>query len=134
MARKAIAYALITLFGLLAGCGTTTSPATTAPAATAQQSSDESGTAIAATSQPAASLQCPDAPGPIKGSIVFVGDGNLIAVDQDGGNLQQLTTLPTVQWSQNPAWSPDAQTLAYTLNVQNPDAALSWLPVSIIFG
>ncbi len=128
MAHKAATYRLAGLLVLLSAC-TTGTPTTTSTAGPTQQPS-----ASSTTTAPVTARTCPDASEPIKESIAFVSSGNLVAISQDGGELQQLLTLPTVQWIQNPTWSPDGQILAYTLNMQNPDKALSWLPLSMICG
>lgn len=135
MARKAIAYALVSLMILLTSCDTA-QPALKmeTPATTQQPPAVSASASTVPVTAPITTLACPDASGPIQGTIVFVSDGNLMSMAQNGGQIQQIVKLPTIQWAQNPVWSPDTQSLAYTLNVQNPDEALSWLPLSLICG
>jgi|GEM_PF-1327312 len=90
---------------------------------------------LQATSAPAqANQSCPAAPGPIIGQLVFGEDNNLYAMAEGGSNLTQLTNFDATRWAADPAWSPDGQTLAYTLNAQGSDPDFSWLPESSICG
>lgn len=126
---------LMLLALLLAGCG---SPTATLPAGGAQ-SSAQAGTAADAPVGVGAPAQasvttCPDAPGPIQGAIVFGADNNLFAVGVDGGSTTQLTKVDANVYAFEPAWSPDGQTLAYTLSAPTGDPDLSWLPIGRICG
>jgi Tol biopolymer transport system component len=117
---------------LLAGCGSPTqpSPGGAAPAAASASAAQPVGVDAA----PAATIACPDAPGPIDGPIVFGADNNLFAVGVDGGPVTQLTDVPANVYAFEPAWSPDGATLAYTLSAPTSDPNLSWLPVGRICG
>lgn len=77
---------------------------------------------------------CPDAPGPIGEALVFGMDNNLYAISPSGGSAQQLTNVSNNVYATDPAWSPDGQTLAYTLAMPASDPNLSWLPVGVICG
>lgn len=109
-----------TLAFLLTACGTTTTTPNQQPSP------------VAIASVPA--LACPDAPGPLAGGLVFGAAGSLVAMDINGGNPTRLTTLPQVATAHDPAWSPDGQTLAYTLTQPGSDPVLPWLPVSTLCG
>jgi Tol biopolymer transport system component len=109
---------------LLAGCGaaTQTSPTTRpTPAAT-----------------PAVDLgtSCIDALVPLDQPIVagFGGQADLRLFNPEGVAVAQLTALTPTTSLNNPAWSPDRQTLAYTLLVSGLNPALPWLQTGIICG
>lgn len=126
---------LMLLALLLAGCGTPT----TTPSAGGAQSSGQPAAAVdvpVGVDAPAeaSAITCPDAPGPIQGAIVFGADNNLLAVDADGGDTMQLTSVAANVYAFEPAWSPDGQTLAYTLSAPTADPNLSWLPIGRICG
>lgn len=125
---------LMLLALLLAGCGSPT--ATTSVGAARSSAQAGTGDAPVGVGAPvgAPAANCPDAPGPIQGAIVFGADNNLFAVSVDGGSATQLTSVPANQYAFEPAWSPDGQTLAYTLSAPTADPDLSWLPVGRICG
>ncbi len=85
------------------------------------------------TGAPGAS-QCPDAPGPITGPIVFGSKNNLLAMAETGGATLQLTNVTEGIFTYEPAWSPDGQRLAFTFARPLADPALSWLPIGTICG
>ena len=118
-------FSLLLLGALvLSACGSTTAPFT----GVAVNAAPPSAAAFPDTSAPG----CADAPGPISGAIVFGADNNLYAVGVDGGATIQLTTVTANTYAYEPSWSPDGQTLAYTLSAPTDDPDLSWLPVGRI--
>lgn len=108
---------------LLAACGAATDLRPTAPPPA---------------SPPAADLgtSCGDATGPLDQPIVagFGGNIDLWLVSADGAPTRQLTALPPTTGLDDPAWSPDGETLAYALFVPNVNPALPWLQTAIICG
>jgi Tol biopolymer transport system component len=91
------------------------SAATDAPAA--QQAPLPEATPVSASA-----LSCPDAPAAISGPIVFINENNLLALREDGGTAQQVTSTPLDVYTHEPFWSPDGQTLTFiwTLFGANP--------------
>jgi Tol biopolymer transport system component len=108
----------------LTACGTPTS-GSQAPLLTPS-------TAPVSSSATTSTALCPDAPDSINGPIVFGMGNTLLAMAADGGATQRLLELPETARAYDPAWSPDGQTLAYTLSRPAEDEQLSWLPVGVI--
>lgn len=79
-------------------------------------------------------MPCPSAAGPITGPIIVGEDTTLLSMQENGENVQQLMQVPLDQWVRDPAWSPDGQTLAFSLSIPSSDPAMSGLPVGVICG
>lgn len=124
---------LILLMVVLAGCGSAT-PTQPAGAAQTQSLNPTVDVPVGVGDAGGAAPTCPDAPGPIDGAIVFGADNNLFAVGTDGGATTQITNIVPNTYAYEPAWSPDGQTLAYTLSAPTSEPDLSWLPVGRICG
>lgn len=107
---------------LLAACATPPEPSasSTSNGPPVNQMPPPEGTPI-----PASALTCPDAPQPIAGPIVFINENNLLALREDGGEPQQITSTPPDVYTHEPFWSPDGQALTFmwTLFGSNPQNA-----------
>ncbi|HEX8649186.1 MAG TPA: hypothetical protein VF715_20005, partial [Thermoleophilaceae bacterium] len=59
-------------------------------------------------------LPPPDGPQPEKARIAFVADGKVHTIAADGSDRRRVTAPPRSTFDENPAWSPDGATLAFT--------------------
>lgn len=75
---------------------------------------------------------CPDAEAPLKGELVFGATGTLVNIGVESGEPTSLTVLPQNVSAHDPAWSPDGQTLAFTLTQPSSDPNFAWLQVSTL--
>jgi Tol biopolymer transport system component len=89
-------------------------------------------TAPASSTKPLKPGECPDATGPIAGPIVFGAGNTLKAMHADGSNVTDVFDIPSTFWAHEPAWSPDGQTLAFTLSSPSSDPKLNGLQVGMI--
>jgi Tol biopolymer transport system component len=109
---------------LLAGCGA----ATQAPPPTAS--------GVAATRPPAEANVCVNALAPLEQPIVagFGGNVDLWQLKADGTPVSALTGLQPGTFILSPAWSPDGQTLVYSLVQASNDPLLPWLQTATLCG
>lgn len=136
--RVRIVYLLVMMLIFLSSCGNASTGSTGQQPTTAAQPpapsivASASGVAAAPSSDEGANLPpCPDIQ-PISGPIVFGYGNNIQAMKESVGEPQQLTKIPDTWWAHEPAWSPDGQTLAYSLDRPASDPQLDWLPVGVI--
>lgn len=122
--RNSLFACLLGISLLLAGCGAASQVSPTARPAP--------------TSTPAVDVgkSCVDALVPLEQPIVagFGGNVDPWLFSAEGAAVAQLTALPPGLILNNPAWSPDGQTLAYTLLVSGANPALPWIQTGVICG